>query len=138
MRAWLTAGLCCLGLAGWGASDDLVLKDGTVVQCQVYKETKTTVFYVRPNDQLGSKDRTEIKEVKYGVKPVVDLKAFLERQGAKLSAEVKADLQAALNRKGRTTMRSLKDGVTVRDTADANTPELIVDPFTEEGTPKKK
>lgn len=139
MRGWVAVGLSCLALCAVRA-DDILLQNGKTIRCQVYKETDETVFYVdAAKDECGQVARKDVQKIEKSEKPVVDLKAFLERQGDKLSAEQKADITACANKpKSKLTMRTMDSGVTVKKGADPNTPELVVDPFPEQGAAKPK
>lgn len=146
-------------------ADTLVLADGTRVACEVYKETKNEVRYLLPGkDECQVLAREKIKAVEYADAPVVDLAKFLAAHEGKLTGEQRDDLTAAIAtqakaakaeeakeevkpaatggeepaKTGRTKVRSMKEGVKVQGENPEDVPELVVDPFVEEGEPAKK
>jgi len=142
------AGVAAVLAAGLRA-DELVLPDGTRIRCQIYKETLEKVYWVNPEKQTCEVTaRTAIQELKREDKPVVDLKEFLEKQRPKLTAQEIADLEAAIGsgsktpppgtKVSKTTMRPMASGVVVPRTTSKTAPELVVDPFPEEGNVKPK
>lgn len=141
-------------------ADTLVLADGTRVACEVYKETKSEVRYLLPGkDECQVLAREKVKAVEYADAPVVDLAKFLAAHDGKLTDEQRGDLTAAIAaqakaakaaeekkpaardgeaKTGRTNVRSMKEGVKVQGENPEDAPELVVDPFVEEGVPAKK
>lgn len=141
-------------------ADTLVLADGTRVACEVYKETKSEVRYLLPGkDECQVLAREKVKAIEYADAPVVDLAKFLAAHDGKLTDEQRDDLTAAIAaqakaakaaddkktaakdgeaKTGRTNVRSMKEGVKVQGENPEDVPELVVDPFVEEGVPAKK
>lgn len=143
-------------------ADTLVLADGTRVACEVYKETKSEVRYLLPGkDECQVLAREQVKAVEYADAPVVDLAKFLAAHEGKLTGEQRDDLTAAIAaqakakqaeeektsastggeqpaKTGHTNVRSMKEGVKVQGENPDDVPELVVDPFVEEGEPQEK
>lgn len=147
-------------------ADTLVLADGSRVACEVYKETKSEVRYLLPGkDECQVLAREKVKAIEYADAPVVDLAKFLAAHEGKLTVEQRDDLKAAIAaqakaakaeeakeakeektaaakdgepKTGRTRVRSMKEGVKVQGDNPEDVPELVVDPFVEEGVPAKK
>jgi len=138
-------------MLAWGAlsADEIAFKDGTKLRCEVFKVTDERVHYIDPaKERCLVAEKKAVFEIHVGAKPVVDLKAFLKKHGAKLSTQEKADLAKALQaedakkalgdspskpaaRKSRLKIRGNSKGVTVRGGKTA-TPELTVDAFADD------
>lgn len=131
---------------GAAYSDELVLKDGTTIECEIYKETKEHLYYVdAEKNKCRIVSRKSVQRVKMVKRPVVDIAAFLKKNGDDLTPKQKNELAAYLESckkeelaaaERRKKMKMRTDGVKVLGDPKSDTRELLIDPF--EGEPKRK